>query len=127
MIPGSNLLNQAARLIRLTPVPYYKYSARTLNANRQWVSAHEPVVYVPMSVQRVPRDKYVEFGLELQKNYVSLFASANLLDLTRDTGSDQIFWGGRYYQIESQNTWFEQDGWAKSIAVQLPANAVAPS
>lgn len=125
--PGSNLLQRAARLIRLSPVPYYAYSSRTPNANRIWVSTYAAPVNVPMSVQRVPRDKYVEWGLEFQKNYVMLYASVDMIDLSRDAGSDQIFWGNRYYQIESENTWFEQDGWAKSLAVQLPSNAVAPS
>ena len=119
MIPGANLLNLASRLIRLTPVPYYRYGNRVLNENRIWVSSFYPVTTIPMSVQRVPRDVYMQQGLEFQRNYVSLFASVDLVDLARDAGGDKVLWGGRWFQIESQNTWFEQDGWAKSLAVDI--------
>lgn len=119
MIPGSNLLARAARLIRLSNVPYYRYGDRTLNANRIWVSSYFPVDQVPMSVQRVPRDIYMEWGLEFQRNYIMLFASVDLIDLARDAGGDKVLWGNRWYQVESQNSWFEQDGWAKSLAVDV--------
>lgn len=118
-VPGSNLLKQAARVIKLTTVPYIVAGPRTLNAAKQWVTTYADPVGIKMSVQRVPRSKYIQFNLELQRNYVMLFASIDMIDLDRDASGDRLIWNKRLYQIESQNTWFEQDGWAKSLAVDI--------
>lgn len=117
--PGSNFFFQAASVIALTPVPYSRFVARTQNPAKQWISTHEPPVDVPMSVQRVPRSKYIQFGLEFQRNYVRLFAPVEMVDLDRDCGGDLIEWHGRQYKIESQNTWYLQDGWAMALAIDL--------
>lgn len=127
MIPGSNLLKKASRVIRFQPVPYYRYGSRTQNANFVWVTGFAASTIIAMSVQRVPRDKYIQLGLELQRNYINLFASLDLVDIRRDATGDQVVWAGRLYQIESQGTWFEQDGWAKAIAVDVGPDSQAPS
>ncbi|WGN90781.1 head protein [Burkholderia phage vB_BglM_WTB] len=127
-IPGSNLLKQAGRLIKLVGVPYIQANGRELNAAKQWVTSYLEPVTVKMSVQRVPRSKYIQFNLELQRNYIMLFASLDMIDLDRDASGDRLIWNGRLYQIESQNTWFAQDGWAKSLAVDIgPAPVLPPA
>ncbi|QOV06234.1 hypothetical protein CPT_Maja_014 [Burkholderia phage Maja] len=114
---------QAASVIALTPVPYLRFTERKLNPARQWVTDYAPAVDIPMSVQRVPRNKYVQFNLEFQRNYVRLFAPLEMVDLDRDCGGDIIVWHGRQYKIESQNTWYLQDGWAMALAVDLGIKA----
>jgi len=126
VIPGSNLLKKAARVIRFQGVNYYKYGQRSQNPNRVWVTVFAQPVIIAMSVQRVPRNKYIELGLDLQRNYIDLFASLDLVDIQRDATGDQVVWGGRLYQIESQGTWFDQDGWAKATAVDVGSVTTAP-
>ena len=122
MIPGSNLLNRAARLIRLTPIDYYAFNVRQMNAVGQWVPYYNPMTPFPASVQAVPRDTYVRLGLDLQKNYVTVFASVNAVDLERDSSGDRFVFDGSMYQIESENSWFLRDGWAECLAVEVAVN-----
>lgn len=119
MIPGSNLLAAASRVIRFQPLPYRTAAGRTVNALRQYVSAWNPATEIRASVQMVSRRHYTQLGLDFQQNYIKVFASVDLLDLKRNSTGDQFLWGGRTYQIESNNTWFLQDGWASCIAIDV--------
>jgi hypothetical protein len=119
MVPGSNLLKRAARLIRLSPVQYYQFNSRVLNTARQWVASFDAPITLPASVQAVPRETYAQLGLDLQRNYVKIFASINAVDLSRDSSGDQFVADGMLYQIESQNTWYLRDGWVECLAVAV--------
>jgi hypothetical protein len=121
--PGSNLFLRAIRLIKPTTVQYLKFSGRTQNAARQWVAAFETAVPIQASVQAVARSSYTDMGLDFQKNYIKIFAAANLVNIKRDSSGDRFIYNGMLYQIEDQNTWFLLDGWASCIAVEV---GVAP-
>ena len=118
-IPGSNLLRQANKLIRFQTIQYRRSAGRVQNEVKQWVSAFNPSFDLKASVQMVPRAHYTQFGLDFQRSYVKVFAPINIVDLERDSTGDQLVWGGRTYQLESQNTWFLQDGWASCLAVDI--------
>jgi len=117
--PGSNLLLQAGRLIRFTPIDYYAFNNRVLNRARQWVTGFDPVKTVYASVQAVPRNSYIQYGLDLQKNYVKVYAAMNIIDLERDSSGDRFIYNGKLFQLESQYTWWHEDGWDKCIAVEI--------
>jgi hypothetical protein len=119
MIPGSNLLNRAMRLIQFTPISYYQWKTRTLNSARQWVATYMPPVTVQASVQAVARNTYVQLGLDLQRNYVNVFVSKDVVDLARDVSGDQFVFDNRLFQIETQTSWFLRDGWAEAMAVEV--------
>lgn len=116
----------AASVIDFEVIPYYTFSNRHLNEVRQWVTGYSAPTDLTASVQMVPRSKYVQYGLEMQRNYVKIYASAELLDLRRDASGDQFIWGNRLYQVESQNTWRLQDGWATCLAVDIGPSTDAP-
>lgn len=107
------------------------------NAARQWVATFGPAQAMAASVQSVPRETYVALGLDLQRNYVTVFAAADIVDLQRDSSGDQFVSDGVIYQIESQTSWYLRDGWAECFAVEIgkgnapktvaPAPAPAPS
>lgn len=117
--PGSNLLRRAARLIKLQTVGYYMFMSRELNRVKQWVSAFAPSVDIQGSVQAVPRNKYSDLGLDLQRDYVNLFAAKDIQDIDRDRTGDQFTWQNKLYQIESQTDWYAQDGWVECLAVKI--------
>ena len=117
--PGSNLFAQAIRLIAPTRIQYFEYTGRTQNAARQWVASFAEPVELIASVQMVPRAKYVQYGLDFQRQYIKVWASQDFIDLARDASGDKFTWGGSVYQLESQNTWFLQDGWASCMAVEI--------
>lgn len=119
MTPGSNLLAQALRIIAPTDIYYRKFTGRVQNSQAQFISAFGDPLVIGASVQRVPRTQYIQYGLEFQRNYVNVYASQDMVDLDRDTSGDQFAWGGKLWQLESQGTWFVQDGWALCLAVDI--------
>jgi hypothetical protein len=123
-IPGQNLLNMALQIIARQTIAYYQYASRTLNAVGQDVTTYASPVNITGSWQPVPRKLYIEYGLDLQKDYFTFYTSNNLLDITRDVSGDQIAFRGRRYQVESDNDWFQLDGWKGVLCVDLGADNV---
>ncbi|AKJ71558.1 structural protein [Pseudomonas phage phiKTN6] len=121
MIPGANLLRMAFGVIGTQIVRYRKFEQRVKNDQAQYVSMFEEPFDLAASVQRVRRDQYVQFNLEFQRNYVMIFANFEMVDLDRDVAGDQFLWTGRVFQLESQGSWFYQDGWGVCLAVDIGA------
>jgi hypothetical protein len=121
LIPGSDLLSEAFALIGTQTINYRYFVSRDKNSQFQQVSAFGDWFNFEASIQRVPRSQYIQYNLEFQKNYVTVFASLNMVDIERDTAGDQFIYAGRLYQLESQGTWFPQDGWGVCMAVDIGA------
>jgi len=122
MIPGSNILNMALTLIAKQLVAYFPFNSRVLNSVGQNVTAYSSPFPLAGSLQAVPRQLYQQFGLDLQKNYVTFYTSSNLLDVNRDVSGDQLIYAGRRYQVESANDWFAQDGWKGVLCIDTGVN-----
>lgn len=125
MIPGQNLLNMALSVIARQTVAYFKFSSRALNDVGQDVTVYDAPVNIVGSLQAVPRNLYDQYGLDLQKTYVILYTSTNVLDIGRDVSGDQIEFNGVRYQCESDTDWFPLDGWDAVLCVQI-RDVVAP-
>ena len=119
MIPGQNILKMASQLIVFQTIQYYQYESRALNDVGQDVTTYLAVVNIIGSWQPVPRNLYPIYGLDLQKDYFTFYTSNNLLDVTRDVSGDQLAFQGRRYQVESNNDWFQLDGWKGILCVDL--------
>lgn len=119
MIPGQNILNMALTVIAKQQITYYQFVSRTPNIIGQDVTTYAAPVTLVGSWQPVPRKLYITYGLDLQKDYFTFYTSNNLLDITRDVSGDQISFMGRRYQVESDNDWFQLDGWKGVLCVDL--------
>jgi hypothetical protein len=126
MIPGSNLFRQATKLITPVPVPYYMFKSRTLNENRHWVPVFQDPVSVMMSVQAVQRITYVQYGLDLKRNYIKVYTDNDLVALNRNSSGDRLIWNGDWFQLEDENTWYLMDGWASALAVKVTDGIPTP-
>lgn len=118
-VPGSNLLKQAMKAIKPTNIKYVKFNGRVQDALRNWVDQYALPTDLKASVQAIARDKYQDLGLDLQKNYIKMWASADLIDLKRDYSGDYFIYGGRKYKLNNQTHWYLQDGWASAIAIDI--------
>lgn len=120
MIPGSNLLNTALRVIGNQTFTYTPYVSRSTTANGMYLSTYGDSQQLTGSVHPVPRKLYDDLGLDFQKNYVKVHVSANLIDIARDVSGDKIVFNGVNYQVESRTPWFSIDGWNSLLCVQVP-------
>lgn len=119
IVPGSNLLNMALSIIHKQTVTYYHYLGRTTNEIGQYVPQFSDGVSLQGSFQPVPRNLYRAYGLDLQRDYFTLFIARNILDINRDTSSDHIAFNSQRYQCESNTKWFQVDGWVSVLCVRL--------
>lgn len=126
MIPGSNLLNMAFRVIAKETVLYYRDGGRTLNSIGQDITLYQPALELSGSFQPVPRKVYYLYGLDLQKSYYTFYASRDILDVNRDVSGDQISFNGQRFQCESANDWYAIDGWVGMLCVFLGDDIADP-
>ena len=119
MFPGSDLLSDALEVIDPIDIGHKKFVGRALNEYGLFVSSFDPEVTIEASVQAVPRSAYKQFGLDFQKNYLSVFVSADVLDLQRDVAGDKFTIKGKLFQVVSEVPWFEIDGWVNVTVIQV--------
>lgn len=119
MVPGSNLLNRALRLIVSQMVTYYRFISRSVNSVGQDVTLYADPVTLYGSFQAVDRKLYDQYGLDLQRSYYTFYSSNNITDVGRDVSGDQLVFSGQLFQVESNNDWFKVDGWKGILCVAL--------
>ena len=118
-VPGSNILKLALTVIMKQSIIYYQATGRTLNDVGQIVTTYALGVPVLGSFQPVPRSLYPVYGLDLQKDYFTFYASSNIIDVNRDVSGDQLAFQDERFQVESDNDWFSIDGWKGVICVKI--------
>jgi len=115
-----NILAQASRLIPLKPYQYRAFNSNTINdvGIIENTYSHDDTIHA--NIQPVPRSVYEQFGLDLQRNYYTIFVSENLFDLQREVSGDQVIFDNRTLQLESNTAdWINQYGYNSYLAVQI--------
>lgn len=119
MIPGSNLLKAAFKIIAKNTVQYYRNTGRTASTVGTYVAAYASPVAMQGSVQAVPRSRYAELELDLSKDYITFYTMNNILGLEREVAGDKLVWNGREYACESPDDWYAQDGWMGVLCIDV--------
>lgn len=122
-VPGSNLLSIALRVIRPQTLGHRAFVSRSVNAAGDWVSVFATSVDITGSMQTVNLKLKQQLGLNLTKNYQTLYTQAVVNAVTRDREGDLLTYGGKTWQAESDMNWTPQDGWRKVLCVEVPAYA----
>lgn len=118
-VPGVNLLRMARRLIHFEKIQYLKWIVSTDDAAGIVTPKYATPVTIEASVQPTPRNMYEQLGLDLQKNYFTVYASVPLRDLMRNGNCDMIDYAGRRLNVESNTDWFNADGWRGALCVDI--------
>lgn len=118
MVPGSNLLQQALRVIKPIDIIYERYAGRTETRGGSFVSSYFPPVTISASVQAVDRSRYENLGLVFGRKYVMIFSSTDMQSIVRDESPDRYTLpDGRTYTAVSDTDWFGLDGaWVTGAA-----------
>lgn len=122
-IPGANLLGIASRVIRFETLGHRAFVSREPNSAGDFVSTFAASVDIQGSMQPVNRRLYQELGLNLSKNYATLYTSATIKATSRDREGDLITFAGRTWQCESDQNWAAMDGFTRMLCVEVPAYA----
>ncbi len=114
-----NLLNMAISVVGSQQFTYLQYSSRITNAVGQDVSSYRPPVAMHGQVQPVPRNLYEQYGLDLQRNYLTFYISKDILDIQRSVSGDQMQFNGKTFNCLSEVDWFAINGWTGVLAVEV--------
>ncbi len=118
MILG-NLLNQALSIIPRQAFTYYAFTSRVTNDVGYDVPSYADPETLYGSVQAIPRSTYQFQGLDLQKNFINVYVSKEVIDIGRDVSGDQIVFNGKRFQCESATDWYGIDGWLCILCVEV--------
>ncbi len=117
--PGSNLLRMASRILQMQTVQYYRNTGRTNNA----IGVLTPILEAPInlkgSFQVIARNKFEQYGLDLDRKYVTFHTQSDAIGVERDFSGDQFTIYGERFQVESTTPWFNIDGWTSILAVKI--------
>lgn len=119
-IPGSNLLRMASRVIKFQDITWLQFTGNTTNNVGIKAPAYDGGTTIQASVQPVSRSIKEEYGLDLQKTYITVFSYNDIEDLQRAKAPDRFIYNGNTFQVESNlGDWFVVDGWSPILAVKI--------
>lgn len=121
-VPGSNLLGLALRVIRPQTLQLRSFVSREDNIAGDTVSVFAAPVDIQGSLQPVDSKLYQELGLDLAKNYSTLWVFGDVHPVARDRDGDLIIHpsGGPTWQCESDMDWSSVGEYRKILCVEVP-------
>lgn len=119
LVPGSNLLNMALRVINPQGISLQRHTGRAKNGVGVFVDSYAAAVPVQGSVQPLDAKAYQMLGLDLAKKYVTVFTSTKVQTVERDKAGDLMTYDGLLYKAESNQDWTGQDGWGAYLFVKV--------
>lgn len=122
MIPSSNLLKMAMRVIAKQRVAYYAVLEVTKNAAGYKVTNFDEPRCLEGSFQPVNTQYYAQMGLDFTKTYATWYdPNGTVNDIQRDTTGDKIVFCGGTYIALSNTEWKSVDGWNSTMFVKVPS------
>lgn len=118
MLP--NILNMAMQLTGAQSFTYYPYIDRAKNDIGNYVARFGTPVQICGQIQAVPRSIYTLYGLDFQKDYITVYISQDAFDVARDITGDQFVFANNKYQCLSNVPWYDMNGWVSILAVRIP-------
>lgn len=118
-VPGANLLRMANRLIKFDAIMWSKFVSQAKGAGMIVQAVYATPQAITGSVQPITRQMYEQMGLDLQKDYFTVFTETPLRDLRRDSNCDLLDFKGRRFAVESNTDWKNEDGWIAALCVDI--------
>ena len=101
------------------PFALYKYAGTVIDEMGRDVPQYaEPVQYTG-SIQPVSSKMYQQLGLDLSKNYKTLYCSSLIEGLAENAQPDRIVYNGKTYDTVENQVWYETNGWTKAIVCEV--------
>lgn len=119
MIPGSNLLGMALSVIQPQSLQLRAFVSRVENAAGDTIPTFAAPVCIQGSMQPVDKKLYQMLGLDLIKNYSTLWVFGTVQPVARDRDGDIILWNGKTWQCESDRDWSGVGEYRKVLCVEV--------
>ena len=103
------------------PFTLYKYKRSILDEMGRDVAQYDGGVEYIGSIQPVQNKLYEQLGLDLTKNYKTLYCSTLIEGLAEQAQPDRIIYDGLTYETVENQVWYESNGWTKAIICEVKA------
>lgn len=115
----NNLLNIALQVIPKQSILWKKFVS-TGEDDRGRSCAHyaEPVA-LQASVQPVTARDYQAYGLDLNRKYFTIWASAGMESVARNASPDRFTYAGMELEAVDNTDWLAHNGWRSILCVRL--------
>lgn len=98
---------------------FYKYESAVIDEmGRDVPSYADPVTYTG-SIQPVQNKMYEQLGLDLNKNYKTVFCSQLIKSIAENVQPDRIIYDGKTYEVVENKNWYETNGYSKILMVEI--------
>lgn len=114
-----NLLNIALKLIPGESFTYYRYKGETIDTMGRKIPSYEEGQVIYGSVQSLDNSLYQQLGLDLAKNYKIFYGADDIKGNAEQSQPDKFEYAGKTYEIVRNANWFNYDGWAGVLAVEI--------
>lgn len=112
-----NVLKIAQKAIKPQTLTY-KASTRTLLDNGLYSDTYTDTVVIG-NIQPIQKTLYEQMGLDLQKTWVTIHISMNVIDVRRNVSGDLIVYQGETYQLSAETDWFRQRGFVTVLGAKI--------
>lgn len=118
MIPGANLLGMALSVIQPQALQHRAFVSREENSAGDSEAIFAAPASIDGSMQPVERKLYQQLGLNLSKNYSTLYVFGTVQPTARDRDGDLILYAGKTWQCESERDWSACGEYRKILCVE---------
>jgi hypothetical protein len=122
VLPGGyNLLALATQAIGFSSAILTRWKGNVAGDDGILAPTYYAGMTITASIQPTPRTLYQQLGLDLQKDYLTVYTSSEIQvrDIERNTSSDLLDFDGKRYQAESHTPWTSQNGWRGTVFICL--------
>ena len=119
-VPGGNILGAALRVINPQTVQWRAFMSRTENSVGDTIPTFATAVDIEQcSMQPVDKRLYQQLGLNLAKNYSTLWTMGDVKPTAREQDGDIILFGCKTWQCESDRFWADVGEFRRILCVEV--------
>lgn len=114
----NNLLNAALRIIPKQRIIWRKFTGFDIDEQGLKINRYAEGVELTGSVQAVDRNIYDQLGLDQEKEYLAVYAPADIKGVAGQDAPDIVEFGGVVYKVVRNYPWYFYDGWSGVVVVK---------
>lgn len=98
---------------------FYQFQGSTLDDLGRDIPQYSDPMNLKGSIQAVPNKMYEQLGLDLDKNYITVFCPQLIQSLATNTQPDRIIWNNRTFEAIETKDWTNLNGYTKTLFVEI--------
>lgn len=98
---------------------FYQFQGSTLDDLGRDIPQYSDPINLKGSIQAVPNKMYEQLGLDLEKNYITVFCPQLIQSLAQNSQPDKIIWNNRTFEAIETKDWTNLNGYTKALFAEI--------